>query len=118
MGNVPSAATGNTASPTDPAPLSRRWFGGVFSTCGGGLIFLKLALDLFGWHGGGVLYWLIAAPLFIGFVASGIPWVVLSLRHAYRSRRRLWAEGRAWLLVLVGTLAAACTVVVVGSWLT
>ena len=113
----------STAAPRDsgaapPERFSRQWFGGIFSLSFLGALALKFALQVFGWHQGSVLYWLIAGALFLGLVLGGVPWVVLSLAEGYGQRRRLMNEAATWLAVLVPAVAVAAGLVVAATWLT
>ncbi len=88
-----------------PPRYSRKWFGEIFFGCWSSLIILKLALGAFGWHRGGLLYWLVAGPLVVGFLAAGPPWLALGAHDLVRNRRLVWRDAGPWLLVLVASLA-------------
>jgi hypothetical protein len=100
----------------DPPRYSRKWFGDIFFSCWGALLLLKLALGAFDWHRGGVLYWLVAAPLMVGFFAAGPPWLALGARDLVRNRQRVWSDAGIWFLVLVASLALGFAIVAV-MWL-
>lgn len=95
--------------------FSRQWYGKLFFGCWGGLILEKLALDAFSWQQRGLLYSLVFWPLIVGFVAAGIPWLVLVSRDIYLSPRDVWNEARPRLrgpLIVVALMFAIVTAVI------
>jgi hypothetical protein len=77
---------------------SRRAVGEVVLGCWGFLIAFKLARSAVGWSGEGVLFWIVAAPLSVGFVGAGLVWVALAVGDVVH-RRRVQAPARSALAV-------------------
>lgn len=70
----------------------------------------QLARDLFDWDSQAVIYWLLAGPLFAGYVLAGVPWLVLAARDGFAYRRLIWTEAQPWLFVLIAVLAVVFAV--------
>ncbi|MDX6620854.1 MAG: hypothetical protein QOK36_3240, partial [Gaiellales bacterium] len=51
------------------------------------LIVLKFVRSAVGWSGHGALFWIVHAPLAVGFVGAGLLWVALAVRDVLGRRR-------------------------------
>jgi hypothetical protein len=69
------------------ARWSRQRVARVAGGCWVFLIILKFVRSAVGWDGHGALFWIIYAPLAVGFVGAGLLWVALAVRDVVGRRR-------------------------------